>query len=104
MKEDNMAEELTWLPAWQIRDLIGRRDVSPVDVVEHFLGRIEELDPKVKAFAHIDVIGARTQAKQAEQAVRSGAELGPLHGVPTAVKEHIAVGGMPLMPALYGPG
>jgi aspartyl-tRNA(Asn)/glutamyl-tRNA(Gln) amidotransferase subunit A len=104
MKEENMAEELTWLPAWQIRDLIGRGDVSPVDVVEHFLGRIEELDPKVKAFAHVDAIGARAQAKQAEEAVRSGAELGALHGVPTAVKEHIAVAGMPLMPALYGPG
>jgi Asp-tRNA(Asn)/Glu-tRNA(Gln) amidotransferase A subunit family amidase len=99
-----MPDDLTWLPAWQIRELIGKGEVSPVEVVEHFLGRIEELDPKLKTMAHIDVAGARSQAEQAEGAVRRGDELGPLHGVPTAVKEHIAVGGMPLMAALYGPG
>ena len=39
-----MTEALTWMPAWRIRELIGKGDVSPVEVTEHFLGRIEELD------------------------------------------------------------
>ncbi|MFI5054168.1 MAG: amidase, partial [Acidimicrobiia bacterium] len=99
-----MTDELTWQAAWQIRELIGKGEVSPVEVVDHFLGRIEDLDPKLKTMAHVDAVGAREQARRAEDAVRRGDELGPLHGVPTAVKEHIAVGGMPLMPALYGPG
>jgi Asp-tRNA(Asn)/Glu-tRNA(Gln) amidotransferase A subunit family amidase len=92
-----MSEELTWLPAWRIRELIGTGDVSPVEVVNHFLGRIEELDSKLQAFAHVDAAGAREQAALAEAAVRRGDDLGPLHGIPTSVKEHIAVAGMPRM-------
>jgi aspartyl-tRNA(Asn)/glutamyl-tRNA(Gln) amidotransferase subunit A len=92
-----MSEELTWLPAYRIRELIGTGDVSPVEVVDHFLGRIEELDPKLQAFAHVDAPGAREQATLAEAAVRRGEEIGPLHGIPTAVKEHIAVARMPRM-------
>jgi len=97
-----MSDELTWMPAWRIRELIGTGDVSPVEVVDHFLGRIEDLDPKVHAFSHLDAAGARVQAKQAEDAARRGDEVGPLHGIPTAVKEHIAVRGMPGMSFLGG--
>jgi len=39
-----MADDLTWMPAWQIRELIAKREVSPVEVMEHFLGRIDEHD------------------------------------------------------------
>ena len=45
-----MSEELTWMPAWGIRELIGKREVSPVEVIAHFLGRIEEHDPTLHAF------------------------------------------------------
>jgi aspartyl-tRNA(Asn)/glutamyl-tRNA(Gln) amidotransferase subunit A len=99
-----MSDELTWLPAWRIRALIGDGEVSPVAVVDHFLGRIEELDPKLQAFAHLDRSGAREQAKLAEDAVRRGDEIGPLHGLPTSVKEHIAVAGMPRLGAMFGRG
>ncbi|HEX5586946.1 MAG TPA: amidase [Acidimicrobiia bacterium] len=99
-----MPDDLTWLSAWQLRELIGKGDVSPVEVVDHFLARIEEHDPTLRTMAFVDEAGTREQARRAEAAVRAGDDLGPLHGVPTAVKEHIAVGGMPLMPALYGPG
>src|SRR5258705_1905852 len=91
-----MSEELTWLPAWRIRELIGKREVSPVEVTEHFLGRIEELDPKLKAFRTLDAQGAREQARRAEAALLSGDPLGPLHGIPISVKEHIPVAGLPL--------
>jgi Asp-tRNA(Asn)/Glu-tRNA(Gln) amidotransferase A subunit family amidase len=90
-----MSEGITWLPAWQIREMIVKREISPVEVTEHFLGRIEEHDGTLKAFAHIDHAGARAQAKRAEQAVSSGEDLGPLHGIPVSVKGHIFVDGLP---------
>jgi Asp-tRNA(Asn)/Glu-tRNA(Gln) amidotransferase A subunit family amidase len=42
-------DDLTWMPAWRIRELILARDVSCVEVTEHFLGRIEELNKAVRA-------------------------------------------------------
>ena len=94
-------DELTWLPAWRINELVVNKEVSPVEVTEHFLGRIEELEPTLHAFRTLDAAGAREQAQQAEDAIRQGAAVGPLHGIPVAVKEHIAVKGLPF--SLTGP-
>lgn len=90
-----MSENLTWLPAWRIRELIAKREVSPVEVTDHFLGRIEEHDETLHAFLHLDAAGARRQAKAAEQAVATGDDLGPLLGIPVSVKSHVDVAGFP---------
>ena len=90
-----MLNEITWMPAWQIRNLIVRREISPVEVTEHFLGRIEEHDGKIQSFAHVDRAGARAQAARAERAVAAGEQLGSLHGIPVSVKGHIFVEGLP---------
>ncbi|MEV5848408.1 amidase [Streptomyces sp. NPDC051985] len=88
-----MTGDLTWLPAWRIRELIGAGEISPVDVTEHFLARIAEVDPRLHAFDTVDADGAREQAAAAERAIRDGVELGPLHGVPVAVMDGINVKG-----------
>jgi Asp-tRNA(Asn)/Glu-tRNA(Gln) amidotransferase A subunit family amidase len=90
-----MSDELTWMPAHEMRDLVAKGEVSPVEVTDHFLGRIEELEPKLHAFQVVDRDAARQQARAAEQAVRDGAELGPLHGIPVSIKDHLAVKGLP---------
>ncbi|HVV30454.1 MAG TPA: amidase [Mycobacteriales bacterium] len=96
-----MFDEITWLSAWEIRDLIVQREISATAVTEHFLQRIEEFDPVLHAFAHVDTDGARERAASADRDQRQGAPLGLLHGVPIAVKENIEVEGMPYsMPRL----
>jgi Asp-tRNA(Asn)/Glu-tRNA(Gln) amidotransferase A subunit family amidase len=89
-------DELTWKPAWQLRDLMASGELSPVEVTDHFLARIEKLDPVLRAFAHVDAAGARAQAARAQRAVADREPLGPLLGIPISVKEHIAVAGLPL--------
>jgi len=70
-----------------LADAICRRQVSPVDVLEEFIKRIEDRNPKLNAFVYMDFEQARHKAKVAEAKVMSGDELGPLHGIPTAIKD-----------------
>jgi aspartyl-tRNA(Asn)/glutamyl-tRNA(Gln) amidotransferase subunit A len=86
--------DLSWTPAWRLRELIAARKLSPVEVVEHFLGRIERLDPQLHAFRQIDADGARAQARRAEAAVMGGEALGALHGIPLGAKEFLAIEGL----------
>lgn len=85
--------DLALLPAWRIAESVASGDVSPVEVTEAVLDRIERFDPQVRAFRTVAADAARRAAKQAETAVREGRVLGPLHGVPLALKEHIPVAG-----------
>jgi amidase len=66
---------------------IRSREVSPVEVLDAAIARIEERDPSLNALVFTAFDEARERARAAEQAVVSGADLGPLHGVPTAIKD-----------------
>lgn len=62
-------------------------ELSPVELVEHYLTRIEQHGDSVGAFITVAADRAREQARSAAQAVVDGARLPPLHGVPTAIKD-----------------
>lgn len=94
------SQGLTWLPAWQLAKMIAKRDVSSVEVVRHFVTRIEEHDPELHAFRTVNAKEALAQAEQADRAAKTGDQLGPLHGVPIAFKELFAVKGFPV-PGVY---
>src|SRR6201992_711752 len=88
-----MAEQIIYADATRIAELIARRDVSPVDVMRAHLDRIAEVNPRVNAIVTM-ADGALDAAKKAEAAVKSGAQLGPLHGVPFTVKDGIDTAGV----------
>src|SRR5258708_7092642 len=88
------ASSLTSLSASHIARLICRRELSPIEVVEAHLSRIEKLNPELNAFSYIDYDGARAQARLAEKLLGAGGELLPLLGVPITVKSNIDVAGM----------
>ena len=79
----------------EIAHEIRSKNVSPVEIVELHLKRIEALQPKLNAFVHLDAEGAREQTRAAERSVMRGAQLGPLHGVPLTIKSCIDVAGWP---------
>ena len=78
---------LLFKPAHQLARLIAGKELSPVELMELYLGRIENLNPKLSAFLTISADDGIRSAKAAEKAVVDGDEVGPLHGVPVAVKD-----------------
>jgi Asp-tRNA(Asn)/Glu-tRNA(Gln) amidotransferase A subunit family amidase len=86
--------ELPFLSAVSMAEQIREKKLSPVELVEAHLARIEKVNPKLNAFVQVDAEGARRQARAAEAAVARDEELGPLHGVPISIKSSIEVKGM----------
>jgi Asp-tRNA(Asn)/Glu-tRNA(Gln) amidotransferase A subunit family amidase len=86
--------ELTFRSAVSMAKQIRQKKLSPVELVEAHLTRIEELNPKLNAFVQLDAEGARRQARAAEEAVTRSDKLGPLHGVPISIKSSIEVTGI----------
>jgi amidase len=87
--------ELHDLTALEAAQAIRAREVSPVELVEHCLSRIETLDRQIGAFVTVVGEAARRDAAEAERLVLAGEELPPLHGVPTAVKDLNLTAGIP---------
>ncbi len=85
--------DLTFLPAVQMAEQIRRKKISPVELVDAHLKRIEKFNPRLNAFVQMDGEGALRQAHEAEKAVKQGTNLGPLHGVPISIKSSIEVAG-----------
>src|SRR5207245_2354677 len=85
---------LCWLPATELATLIRRKKVSPVEVVDAILDRIDRINPKLNAFVTLTDEAARREAKAAERALmRRSTLLGPLHGVPFSVKDLVVTKG-----------
>ncbi len=85
---------LTFLPAVAMAQLIRGKKISPVELAEAHLAKIERLNPKLNAFVHVDADRVRREARAAEAAVMSGKSLGPLHGVPISIKSSLDVAGL----------
>jgi Asp-tRNA(Asn)/Glu-tRNA(Gln) amidotransferase A subunit family amidase len=85
---------INFISAVSMAAKIRKKDVSPVEVIETHLLRVENVNPKLNAFVHLDAEGARRQARMAEAALMRQEKLGPLHGVPVSIKSSIDVAGM----------
>ena len=79
--------DLAWRDAVELAASIRAREVSAVELLEHHLERIARIDPAVNAIVTLDVDGARAQAAAADAALARGDDVGPLHGLPVAVKD-----------------
>lgn len=88
-----MIDTIIQMDATRIAELIARRELSPVEVVQAHLDRIAEVNPRVNAIVAL-ADDALTDARKAEAAVMSGAQLGPLHGVPFTAKDAIDAAGV----------
>ncbi|HKE13781.1 MAG TPA: amidase family protein, partial [Kofleriaceae bacterium] len=88
-----MTGDLTRLGAAEIAARVGRRELSPVDVVAACLRRIDEVEPRVGAFAALRRTEVAREA--AELAARPDLADLPLAGVPIAIKDVFRVAGLP---------
>ena len=79
--------ELLTLSAVEMRRRIGSKEISPLELLEACIARIEGIDPALNAMAATDFARARKTAEVAEREARRGVPLGRLHGLPTAIKD-----------------
>ncbi|HSV66309.1 MAG TPA: Asp-tRNA(Asn)/Glu-tRNA(Gln) amidotransferase subunit GatA [Mycobacteriales bacterium] len=89
------AAELTRLPAAGIAAVVASGEVSAVEVAQAHLDRISAVDSQVHAFLHVDADGALAAAKAVDDKRAAGEPLGPLAGVPLALKDVIVTKGIP---------
>ena len=87
--------DLCFMSATELASAIRAKKVSPVEVTNAVIARIEALEPKLNAFATFTPELALDAAKQAEKSVTSGAALGDLHGVPVTIKDLTSTAGIP---------
>ncbi len=79
--------DLAFLSASEMARSVAAREISPVELVDNALGRIDEVNDKINAFCFVWDDDARAAARLAADAAASGADLGVLHGVPIALKD-----------------
>jgi Asp-tRNA(Asn)/Glu-tRNA(Gln) amidotransferase A subunit family amidase len=84
-----LADETGWLAAWQLRELVGRKELSAVEVAAGCLARIEALEPTLQAFITVAGELAMEEARRADARAASGAPLPAMHGIPVAVKDEV---------------
>jgi|SRR5579872_3757969 len=86
--------DLTFLPAVEMALRIREKKISPVELAEAHLAKIERLNPRLNAFVHVDAESVLRRARASETWLMKGARLGPLHGVPVSIKSSLDVVGM----------
>lgn len=88
--------ELSWLTAEEMAEQTRTGKLSPVEIAEYFVDRVDEVNPTVNAIVDFDRDQVSSDAKELAQKSAAGDELGPLHGVPFTIKDLTAVKGRAL--------
>ena len=88
-----MSEEICYADAVELGEMIRAKQLSPVEVVQAHLDRIESINPRINAIVQM-VPGALERAREAEDAIARGEIWGPLHGVPFTVKDCVDTEGV----------
>jgi aspartyl-tRNA(Asn)/glutamyl-tRNA(Gln) amidotransferase subunit A len=81
------AQDLAYLSISELSDRIRNKDISPVEVVQATLARIDQLEPQLNAFNTVFADQAVAEARQAEADIGRGDYRGPLHGIPIGIKD-----------------
>jgi len=89
------SQDLAYTPATELAALIRAKKLSPVELTQAVLDRIERVNPTINAFVTVTAEHAIAAARRAEQAVMKGEPLGPLHGLPFSVKDLALTKGVP---------
>ena len=90
-----VSDDILYLTVAELGARIRARTLSPVELTESYLARIDTLDPKLHAFVTVMREDARREAKTAEQEIAAGKYRGPLHGIPYGAKDLLATRGTP---------
>lgn len=90
-----VSEDVLYLPIRQLAERIRARRLSPVELTNAYLARSERIGGRLHAYVTLTPELARAQARRAEQEIAAGHYRGPLHGIPYAAKDLLAVKGYP---------
>ena len=86
--------ELAFIPAFELARRIQTKEVGCLELLDHFLERVDRYNPALNAIIELDTDRARDRARQADAALSKGEVWGPLHGVPMTIKEAFGVAGL----------
>ena len=89
-----MEKDLLYMSAVELRDLITAKEISPVELLDRSLARMEEVEPKLNSFVTTTEDVAYAAARMAEKSILDNDAPGLLHGLPISVKDLIAMGGI----------
>lgn len=93
-KQKGQDSDITQLSLSEASQLLRKKKVSPVELTNQCLSRIERLNPKLNAFISITADSAQAEARQAEAEIQRGHWRGPLHGIPIALKDLVDTAGV----------
>jgi aspartyl-tRNA(Asn)/glutamyl-tRNA(Gln) amidotransferase subunit A len=91
---ETMSTDLLSLGIVDLATKLEKRELSPLELLEHYLSRIDQVNPKLNAFVAVSADDARRAAKAAGDEIRSGRYKGPLHGIPLGIKDIIDTSGI----------
>ncbi|MCW5729494.1 MAG: amidase [Alphaproteobacteria bacterium] len=87
--------DIAFSSAKNLAGMIRRRRIGCLELLDHYLARVERYNPTLNAVIAMDVANARKRARAADRALARGEVWGPLHGVPMTVKESFDMAGLP---------
>lgn len=96
MKPDAaLITDMDWASASEIAEAVSSRRISAIEVINGALSRIAARDAKLNSFTDVVAARARATASKIDQAIADGGQVGPLAGVPFAVKNLFDIEGLP---------